>query len=286
MNIKISDNSMINAIYFGLITTDYNFYKDLKSQEIIDKAEQIRKIKLNTGVDNFFRKTYQNSCEAYPYWPRAALLETATFFIHRGEVLFTRFHDYYEYIKNLNIFSEIKEDKEFWYWINMFPESILKIVENEYFLDFDNWSHNWIEGQNEIFNSSLKELSHIVSVLTKKYSIKINNIDIILAPLKCAYSADYYKDYDTLYVILGKFDLKYVMHEFLHIVVHKIVLDNCEHVLTLNKNTRYKNLDKSYYADSDECVLNAFEENIVRELIDVYSELENIDIVNFIMNHI
>lgn len=76
-NIFITNISEISAIYFALLQFGYNFFS---VERETDHVHTIQKFVTHTKLPNFFSDVKQNTCEVYPYWPRAAILETATFF--------------------------------------------------------------------------------------------------------------------------------------------------------------------------------------------------------------
>lgn len=71
----------ISAIYFSLLQCGYDFYKIEREPEQVAKVENFLESDSET---NFFSKVKQDTCEVYPYWPRAALLEKAAFFSIRN----------------------------------------------------------------------------------------------------------------------------------------------------------------------------------------------------------
>lgn len=74
--ITISNIPEISAIYFALLQSGYDYYTMERSQNHISYIQEY------IGAENttlFFAGVKQNTCEVYPYWPRAAILETASF---------------------------------------------------------------------------------------------------------------------------------------------------------------------------------------------------------------
>ncbi len=76
LELKITNIPEISAIYYALLQFGYEYYPIERENEHIDV---IRRFVLPHCVPNFFKNTKQTTCDVYSYWPRAAILETATF---------------------------------------------------------------------------------------------------------------------------------------------------------------------------------------------------------------
>ena len=86
--ITISNIPEISAIYFALLQSGYDYYTMERSQNHISYIQEY------IGAENttlFFAGVKQNTCEVYPYWPRAAILETASFYLSPDR---SHFRDY------------------------------------------------------------------------------------------------------------------------------------------------------------------------------------------------
>lgn len=67
----------ISAIYYGLLQAGYDFYIPERSAEHI---RHIMKYRNRKHQDTFFSGAKQDTCDVYPYWPRAFMMESAAFF--------------------------------------------------------------------------------------------------------------------------------------------------------------------------------------------------------------
>ena len=98
-----------------------------------------------------------------------------------------------------------------------------------------------------------------------KYGSPVRDIQIIINPIKCIYSADYHLDKDCFIFCSGAFRVESVIHEFLHHIVHPVVVEIADLVMTAKRT--YPEIDESYYLSGDKAGrLNAFEEYAVRML--------------------
>ena len=101
----------------------------------------------------------------------------------------------------------------------------------------------------------------------EKFKSSIQNIQVILNPIKCVYSADYYLKDDTFIFCSGSLSEEAVIHEFIHHIVHPMVENRKDEILC--RNFVNLDIDASYYLNGDELgTLNAFEEYMVRKLTD------------------
>ena len=68
----------ISAIYFALLQCGYDYYSIERSR---NHNGRIQSFIGTEDVPPFFYGIKQDTCEVYPYWPRAAILETASFYL-------------------------------------------------------------------------------------------------------------------------------------------------------------------------------------------------------------
>lgn len=209
----------------------------------------------------------QNTCEVYPYWPRAAMLETATFYIDLLQEQFSDFNAYKNSIMSASNISDIERNQLFWDWIRELPHALKSVMQSNSFNRYLQWENNWVAEQNQNHKKELKKIEDIISLCKDKMNSPIQNIQIVLNPIKCVYSADYHLIDNNFIFCSGALSEESVIHELIHHIVHPIVEDRKDLILCCN----YTNLkiDSSYYLNNDEAgILNAFEEYIVRVLTD------------------
>lgn len=266
MGIRISIMNIpeISAIYFALLQSGYNYYAIEKE---IDIVESIKKFKLTCDVfeSEFFSEAKQNTCEVYPYWPRATLLEAATFYLDSTNSQFVNFDLYRFKILNADNISDDEKDITFWEWIRKFPSALCNILFNDFFQFYLNWEKEWIEQQKHVLVNDLSDLEKILTSCSKHFGSAIQEISVVLNPIKCAYSADYHLIEGQLFFCFGGFQKEFVMHEFLHHIVHPFITEH--RGIILQHRGSYPGIDASYYLSGDELGrLNAFEEYLVRKL--------------------
>ena len=90
--LSITNIPAISAVYFSLLQCKYDFYSIERDTLLIDKLRSF--IISDCRECDFFLDVKQNTCEVYPYWPRAAMLETATFYIDLPQEQFVDFNAY------------------------------------------------------------------------------------------------------------------------------------------------------------------------------------------------
>lgn len=262
---SITNIPAVSAIYFALLQCKYDFYPIERDALLIDKLRSF--IISDCGEYDFFCDVKQNTCEVYPYWPRAYMLEAATFCIDIPQGQFVDYNAYKSSTMSAKNISDIERSQLFWDWIIKFPKALKLVSESNSFCRYLKWENEWIAAQNREFRKELGRIRGILTLCKEKFKSPIENIQIVLNPIKCVYSADYHiKDNNFIYCS-GSLREESVIHEFIHHIVHPIVENRkaeilCCHFIDLD-------IDPSYYLNNDEAgILNAFEEYIVRVLTD------------------
>lgn len=286
--IEIMNSTAINAIYFGLIGSGYNYADIEKSEEILKLIKIVEDNPLPKTINKFFRGAYQNTCKPYPYWPRAALMETATFFIRDVNNADTfDYRGYYNEVMNLTNVIDSERDEHFWIWVKEFPYMLKEILLHKKFQEVDEYIKKWILENSKAYENKIAKIEQSLIKLMASEGKEVQPIKVIISPLKCVYSADYKAFGGKLFVLLGDFLPHSIVHECIHPLVHPYIIELRADILKCFESKTF-NIDKSYYLNKDEDgFLNAFEENIVRKVTDlvVHSDC-NISIKNVLMDEL
>lgn len=263
--LSISNNTAISAIYFALLHCGYDFYSIGHDASTVNKLRSF--IVPNRGKYGFFSEVRQNTCEVYPYWPRAAMLETATFYIDLPRACFVDFDAYKGKILSAENISDIERNETFWNWILRFPTALKDVFHSDCFSRYLEWENTWIEDQNKRYQANLKRIEDILVPCKERFHSPFQDLKIVLNPIKCAYSADYHVKDETFIFCSGTLSEESVIHEFLHHAVHPVVENRKDEILRCSLVNL--DLDASYYLNGNEAgKLNAFEEYMVRKLTD------------------
>lgn len=215
----------------------------------------------------FFSEVRQNTCEVYPYWPRAAMLETATFYMDLQRACFIDFDEYKSNILFAKNISDIERNETFWNWILHFPQSLRDVIQSNCFRFYLDWENGWIENQNKKYQNPLRRIEDILELCKERFTSPFQSVQVILNPIKCTYSADYHLNDETFIFCSGALSEEAVIHEFIHHSVHPAIENRKDEILRCN----FENLDidASYYLNGSEVgKLNAIEEYMVRKLTD------------------
>ena len=148
----ISNNIAISAIYFALLQCGYDFYSIELDAPTVNKPGSF--IMSDSSEYGFFSEVRQNTCEVYPYWPRAAMLETATFYIDLPQACFVDFDAYKSKILSAKNISDIERNEMFWNWILQFPAALKNIFQSNCFSRYLEWENTWVEDQNKKYQSN------------------------------------------------------------------------------------------------------------------------------------
>ncbi len=262
--IKIINKPEVSAIYYALLQSGYEFYSLEKDPNLIAKIEEFRKEKYDLDT-SFFYNVRQDTCEVYPYWPRAFTLETATFHLRKKSCNFFDFNSYKKSVMSSMNIADRERNEDFWVWVRDFPSALKRVTESNDFKAYLEWEELWISQQNNLWESNLQNIQKVLDICLQHYYSPVKNLIIILNPIKCTYSSDYFRNGNDLYFILGSFRIESIIHEYLHQVVHHFIPKYNQYVL---KHTSiYPDIDRSYYLNGDgNGKLNAFEEYFVRKL--------------------
>ncbi len=140
-------------------------------------------------------------------------------------------------------------------------------MQSDNFSCYLKWENNWIIKQKEKYKNELRRIGDTIALCRKRFQSPIQNLRIILTPIKCVYSADHHIQDNKFIYCSGSLSEESIIHEFLHHIVYPIVHDRKDEILCCDFTNL--DIDTSYYLNNDELgILNAFEENAVRLLTD------------------
>ena len=107
--LSIKNEPAISAIYYALLQSGYDYYSIERDAKAVSMIQSF--ISADDGGRDFFAKARQSGCEVYPYWPRAAMMETATFFIDLPNARFADFDGYKSAICSAKNISDAERDE-------------------------------------------------------------------------------------------------------------------------------------------------------------------------------
>lgn len=263
--LSISNHAAISAIYFALLQCGYDFYGINRDAATVSRLNRF--VLPHSGEYDFFSEVRQNTCEVYPYWPRAAMLEAAAFYIDFDRECFANFDAYKSSILSSANLLDTERNQAFWNWIDSFPQALSHVLQSKPFRSYFEWENVWIAEQNEKYHIDLEKMGGILYLCRDKFHSPFQSIQVVLNPIKCALSADYHTKEDTFIFCSGAFSPESVIHEWIHHFVHPVVENKKNEILRCCLTNL--GLDNSYYLNGGEAgYLNAFEEYTVRKLTD------------------
>ena len=252
----------ISAVYYGLLQSGYDFFAPERSAGHIRDIGSYRGRELSNA---FFSGARQNTCEVYPYWPRAFIMESASFFLNDSNTGFRDFGTLRRKILSAANISERERDESLWEWLECFPRAVASVLSNSSFAGYLEWEKEWITGQERIHRGEVSLIRECLETCAGRYHSPVREIRVFLNPIKCVYSADYHLADGCFIFSSGAFRTDSIIHEFLHHVVHPVVEER--KAMILKRRPVNERLDDSYYLSGDNSgVLNAFEETVVRSL--------------------
>lgn len=186
---KICGIPAISAIYYALLQCGYDFFSMERGSEHIDA---IRKFALSQCVSSFFSETRQMTCQVYPYWPRAAILETATFYLLPDYAGYENYDDLRKQVMSSSNIADNERGIELWNWLVDFPNALKAVLDSTGFEEYLKWEQQWIAQQNRTYKNELTMIRNCLDRCVKQYHSSVQNIQVVINPIKCVYSADYH----------------------------------------------------------------------------------------------
>lgn len=258
--LKMTSIPAISAIYYALLNCGYEYAcigRDSKH------CAALLKHKAEDAGLPFYESVRQNTCEVYPYWPRASMLEIAALHVDVEHRCFSDTEGLRLQIMSSENIADAERDDRFWSWMAGFPSALRDVLLSEGFARYQVWEKQWLDDQKRLHQAALERIAHCVAECGEKYDSPVRNIQVVINPIKCIYSADYHLLGEQFIFCSGRFQGESVIHEYLHHVVHPVVKQYQEQIIQDERS--YPNIDASYYTAGR---LNAFEEYIVRRLTD------------------
>ena len=252
----------ISAIYYGLLQSGYGFYSFERSAEHIKRLQAL--CKHGSSID-FFSKAKQATCDVYPYWPRAFIMEAASFFLNDSNTGFQDLESFRRKIMSAGNITEKERDDALWGWLADFPQALAFVLSDSSFFEYLVWEKKWLFEQEAVCSEELDTVRKCMELCTDLYHSPVQKILICLNPIKCVYSSDYHMIGDCFVFTSGALRADSVIHEYLHHVVHPYVEQR--KALVLEYKTVNSQIDGSYYLSGNVAgSINAFEETVVRAL--------------------
>ena len=270
MTIELSSKKELDAIYFGLVLSGYEYATINKPNNIAEITQKIMNYKALGEVRDFFAMARVKTCEVYPFWPRAALLESALFFMEDGNLDICKYQLYVNGLANIDI---QERNDSFFSWVKGLPKHLKTIMKDHLF--------NEVHSQLSAIVSKMDVLNDITKLERKLSYMQleepINKLSVLICPIKCCYSADYFAGCDEMFVMLGDFLAHSIVHEYMHLLVHPIVVNHKARILS-DSQDKQLSIDASYYLQDDDGFLNAYEEYIVRTASELIATDQEIDL--------
>ena len=260
-NLLITQNPKISAIYYGLFQSGYKYASIERSQAHIALLNAF----CGESSAAFFSEASQNTCNVYSYWPRAYIMEAASFYLDDNHMSFRDYESLQGKIMSAGNISEKERDVSLWNWLSNFPAALSDILSSELFSKYMEWEKQWISEQNKIHKSDLDLIKRCLDCCVDQWQSPVQNIQLCINPIKCVYSSDYHLTDSCFIFSSGAFRTESIIHEFLHHVVHPEVEQ--QRGAILRRRPINKQLDDSYYLSGDDAgIINGFEETVVRFL--------------------
>lgn len=120
-------------------------------------------------VPSFFSLVRQSTCEVYPYWPRAEMLESAVFHLWPDHAQFRDYNAFREHILSAGNIADHERAYLFWSRVEEFPVSLSKVLKSDGFQRYLEWENKWIASQNALYQAELQQI-HLTIIWTEAAS--------------------------------------------------------------------------------------------------------------------
>lgn len=264
--ISVPCTPALSAIYYALLQRGYEpeYYAVGKPPELAAEVAAFRRAAPDIDLA-FFSQVRQSTCQVYPYWPRAALLETAVFYLEADYTRFAAFDGYRRQVMAAPNLAPEERDDAFWRWVSGFPPALAGVLASRVFQDYLRWEQRWLAARREALAPEIERLANLLGTCVNAYRVPLQQVSLFLSPIKCAWSSDHHWDGPCFWFSSGRFQPDSVVHEYLHRVVHPALAGYRDKILSLR--APLPGIDPSYYlSGGPEGSLNAFEEYAVRAL--------------------
>ncbi len=252
----------IAAIYFALHHCGYAFERPGRD------AAHLRAVRLHAGtadVPVFFSAVKQSTCEVYPYWPRAAILEAAVCHLRDDGEGYRSEAALQAHIRSAANITDAERDERLWAWLSGFPAALHAVLDSSAFQHYLAWLQAWTVAQQAAAQPALSSLSRSIDWCRRRFPAPVQDIQIVIDPIKCIYSADHHLMNGHFLFCSGRMQAASILHELLHPLVHPMIQPLAPAILETPRS--YPELDASYLLAGDAAgQLNAFEEHAVRHL--------------------
>lgn len=259
--IKISKE--VFTVYVGLVASGYEFSLD---KELADK---IRNVKWDDSAVEYFKKARTPYCAVNPYWPRGAMLVSASLDIKESTGYeYSDFNKMKENIDRYNNFDSKENDKETELWLLQLPNYYGLVRENK---EFDNLYAQYVKKVESATPRFVKVINEAKKRVISKFKItevELPEIGLIPNILGMPFNADFEKIDNIIYVISAQPDTSCIIHEYLHNILGHGIKNNMKriskYVYLLNPVFERMFIYKYAWAKDTSSWLRIFEENLVR----------------------
>ena len=109
------------VLYHGLIASGYEYAQWDKPPEVLAIVDEALR---------FFAQARQGTCDVYPFWPRTALMETATFYMECSpeQVRFADVDGYHAFVMQADNLRNDERDESFWQWVGELPGALRAVT--------------------------------------------------------------------------------------------------------------------------------------------------------------
>ncbi len=256
------------GLYVGLTATGYNLAKPAENSPIGQLTKAIRMAEWPSSVRRYFAMARSRSGGINPYWPKAAMLLEACFYLEDSGESFNP-SDELALLRTIAEFPVNPADKSATVvdWARGFPAAYSELTRASVFPML--WT-SYLDAVQPLVTSFEKAASATLESLTRAGVRGDSLPEIVVVPnlLQAPELADFVRRPGILYVVVAEPRMSSMVHELLHDVLGPILRSNKVDIAAhrhLLRPVLPAMLRMQYaWADDDESWLRVFEESLMR----------------------
>ncbi len=215
----------VSAIYWALLQNGYSAFDMERDEQTVNHVRGAR-IKWTLDAD-FWRETAMYPQFAYPWNPRAGMLEEATLYINQRQGEWADWDGFRaKLLADTKVTCETS-DPALWPWLERFPMMLKRVMDERVFQEYLRWETAWALEQTLREADVLRHLEAVMDALKGYYGLE-TDLRIVRSAIKCVYASDYFLKDNTLYAVTGLYNIKMIVYQLSRLVVVPAMQKNAE----------------------------------------------------------
>lgn len=255
------------TLYAGLTASGYDLAAFPEDDPVAKIVDSLREMPLSSPAHSYFPQARLPGPGVNPYWPRAAMLLHATFFLDDDATEYTDLRALRKMVEDFPA-SDGPGNEESLAWLMGYPSAFRAVRESAHFLG--NWS-DYVEAMNPErllgFRDAALRATGALRFFGGSDLVNLPKIVLVPNPLQAQQIADFVDFQGILYVVTAAPSASSIVHECMHgILVPILEADQILRAKDLFDASLVESMVRMQYARDDGPLswLRVFEESLVR----------------------